>query len=165
MKKLQESFESEAQNFQKKLTSHQNKFKGKFYGMNQKTEEKKQKIIQKLQSTKEQLQLSIENNNSNKKSKLNNKLQNLEAELQKINRKDQIAKDYHLVYNGLIQQLQITQDQKIGALPQSQRNQNFQILCSINRQAINLQSQVQKKNILIPLFKFAITAMIFQMNI
>ncbi|CAD8189809.1 unnamed protein product [Paramecium octaurelia] len=136
--------------------SHQNKFKGKFQGMNQKTE----RIIQKLQSTKEQLQLSIENNNSNKKSKLNNKLQNLEAELQKINQKDQVAKDYHLVYDGLIQQLQITQDQKIGALSQSQRNQNLQILCSIKKQAINLQSQVLKKNILIPLFKFAINVMI-----
>ncbi|CAD8095111.1 unnamed protein product [Paramecium primaurelia] len=151
MKKLYQSFESEAQNFQNTLIHYQEKFQGKFQNMLQKSEVKKQKIIEKLQSTKKQLQISIEANNPNKILKLQNKIDKLEIDMQKINRKDQIANDYHLVYDGLFNQLQITQNQNIETLSQAQRNDNYKILCSIKRQAVNLSNQVYKKKHIDPI--------------
>ncbi|CAK93570.1 unnamed protein product (macronuclear) [Paramecium tetraurelia] len=151
MQKLYQSFESEAQNIQKLISNYQEKLQGKFQGMIEKSEAKKQKLLEKMQTTKEQLQISIDRNNPSKIFKLQNKIEKLEAEMSKVNRKDQIANDFHLVYDGLFNQLQITQNQNIEKLTQAQRDDNYQILCSIKRQAINLSNQVYKKKHLEPI--------------
>ncbi|CAD8106401.1 unnamed protein product [Paramecium sonneborni] len=147
------SFQSDCYSNQYKLNNSQEKMQGKFQGMLQRSEEKKQRIIQKIEYTKEQQQLSIEKNNQKKSLKLQIKIDQLEAEIQKINKSDQIAKDYHRVYNGLQNQFQITQNQQIEKLTQAQRNENYKLLCSIKRQAINLQSQVYKQKHIDPLIQ------------
>ncbi|CAD8187297.1 unnamed protein product [Paramecium octaurelia] len=151
MQKLYQSFESEAQNIQKLISNYHEKLQGKFQGMLEKSEAKKQKLLERLQTTKEQLKISIDRNIPSKIQKLQNKIEKLEAQMQKVNRKDQIANDFHLVYDGLFNQLQITQNQNIEKLTQAQRDDNYQILCSIKRQAVNLSNQVYKKKHLEPI--------------
>ncbi|CAD8195525.1 unnamed protein product [Paramecium pentaurelia] len=119
---LNKSFESESQTFSEQIKLLLGGIVRKILGNAKKSEENKQKIIQNLQYAQEKFQISIENKNSNKASQFQKKIQNLEGEMQKINQKDKIVKDYHQVYDRLIQQLQITQDQKANTLQSAQRN-------------------------------------------